>query len=265
MILGLVGNSLVCYYFTFREKKTANSCFIVMLAVYDLIVCIVTMPTEIAEIVLVYTIENDVACKVLKFITFSAGVASILTLVAIAFDRFKRICWVMKPQVSTTQARRLSLILVGIAIVLSLPSLFLFGTFRVAIRNEYGHDLYGRECTMTNDARYQTFVRIYLGIQIVFLSLLSIVLISIYCFIGKSLYCHRKRIHKYRYTEWKTNTIKNSNPKMNLIPMRKAYEDCKRRISIIDLDISKKDKGSFIFQNSKKTNRYLSNIKNSRE
>jgi len=135
MILGLVGNLLVCYYFTFREKKTANSCFIVMLAVYDLIVCIVTMPTEIAEIVLVYTIENDVACKVLKFITFSAGVASILTLVAIAFDRFKRICWVMKPQVSTTQARRLSFILVSIAIVLSLPSLFLFGTFRVAIRS----------------------------------------------------------------------------------------------------------------------------------
>ena len=201
MILGLVGNSLVCYFFTFREKKTTNSCFIVMLAVYDLIVCTIDMPTEIAEIVLLYTIENDVACKILKFITFYAGVASILTLVAIAADRFKRICRAVGPQINIVQARRFSLILVSLAIVLSLPSLFLFGTFPVTVGNDYGLDIYGRECTLTNDSRYHMFVRIYLGIQIVFLFLLSFVLIIIYCFIGRTLYEYRKRLIKHRYAD----------------------------------------------------------------
>jgi len=92
MVLGFVGNLFVCYYYTFQSKRSTNSFFIVILAVYDLIVCSISMPTEIADIELFYTFENNVACQILRFVNYFAGIASILTLVAIATDRFKRIC-----------------------------------------------------------------------------------------------------------------------------------------------------------------------------
>ena len=46
MVLGFVGNLFVCYYYTFQSKRSTNSFFIVVLAVYDLISCSISMPTE---------------------------------------------------------------------------------------------------------------------------------------------------------------------------------------------------------------------------
>jgi len=68
MVLGFVGNLFVCYYYTFQSKRSTNSFFIVMLAVYDLIVCSISMPTEIADIEHIYRLgvekflESVVGC-----------------------------------------------------------------------------------------------------------------------------------------------------------------------------------------------------------
>jgi len=79
MVLGFVGNLFVCYYYTFQSKRSTNSFFIVVLAVYDLISCSISMPTEIADIEHYYTFENSVACKIPKFVNYFLGIASGLT------------------------------------------------------------------------------------------------------------------------------------------------------------------------------------------
>ena len=43
MVLGFIGNLLVCYYYTFQSKRSTNSFFIVILAVYDLIACSISV------------------------------------------------------------------------------------------------------------------------------------------------------------------------------------------------------------------------------
>jgi len=100
MVLGLFGNAFVCYYYTFKEKNSTNTFFIVVLSVYDLLTCFITMPTEIAIIALYYTFVDNLACKALRFVNFFLAIASMLTLVAKATDRYKRICHIARPQMN---------------------------------------------------------------------------------------------------------------------------------------------------------------------
>ena len=58
MVSGLVGNLMVCFFYGIKTKMTTNGYFIITLAVYDLIVCIISMPTEIVDIVKFYTFEK---------------------------------------------------------------------------------------------------------------------------------------------------------------------------------------------------------------
>jgi len=203
MIVGLVGNLLVCYYYTFQSKRSTNSFFIVMLAVYDLIACFISMPTEIADIEHYYTFENNVACKILKFVNYFVGIASGLTLVAIATDRFKRFCRVTKPQMDVAAARRVSLIIVAIAILLSWPSCFIYGSIWVSINNEYDLELFGHDCTTTKDKYYSKYVLIFNGSHFLLFVVTSAALIILYSIIVRTIYLHRKRINKYKHCERK--------------------------------------------------------------
>ena len=75
MIFGLVGNAFVCYYYTFKEPKSTNTCFIIVLSVYDLLTCFITMPSEIAMVAFYYTFVNNIACKILRYVNYFFGVA----------------------------------------------------------------------------------------------------------------------------------------------------------------------------------------------
>jgi len=203
MVLGLVGNLLVCYYYTFQSKRSTHSFFIVMLAVYDLIVCSISMPTEIADIEHYYTFENNVACKILKFVNHFVSIASGMTLVPIATDRFKRICRVTKPQMDVAAARRVSLIICVIAILLSWPSCFIYGSIQVPINNEYDLELFGHDCTTTKDKTYTKYVWMFNGSHFLLFVVTSATLIILYSIIGRTIYFHRKRLNKYKHCERK--------------------------------------------------------------
>lgn len=49
MVVGLIGNPLVIYYYGFRARSTSSFHFILALAVFDLIICCVSMPLEIVD------------------------------------------------------------------------------------------------------------------------------------------------------------------------------------------------------------------------
>jgi hypothetical protein len=51
MVLGFIGNPLVIYYYGFRSRSTSSFHFILALAVFDLIVCCVSMPLEIVILI----------------------------------------------------------------------------------------------------------------------------------------------------------------------------------------------------------------------
>ena len=216
MILGLFGNAFVCYYYTFKEKKSTNTFFIVVLSVYDFLTCCITVPTEIAIIALYYTFVDDLACKTLRFINIFLLTASILTLIAIATDRFKRICRVGRPQMDIPQARRVSVIIVLLSIILALPTLFIYGAKRLSIANKSTLDHHGLTCRKTKEVEHRVYIVAYTATQFFVLVVSLAVLIILYIIIGQTIYHHRKRLqsqlkgnHKgieFKYVETKCAT-----------------------------------------------------------
>jgi len=192
MVLGLFGNAFVCYYYTFKEQKSTNTFFIVVLSVYDLLSCFITMPTEVAVIALYYTFVDDLACKTLRFVNMILLTASILTLIAIATDRFKRICRIGRPQMDIPQARRVSVIIVLLSFLLSIPTLFLYGVNRLSIGNNSTLDRYGQTCRKTKEVAYRVYISTYTATQFFILVVSLAVLIVLYIIIGQTIYQHRK-------------------------------------------------------------------------
>lgn len=197
MVFGLFGNLMVCYYYGFHIKRTTNSFFIVVLALYDVVVCSICMPTEIVDIELNYTFENNAACKILRFVNYLAGIGSILTLIAIATDRFKKVCKPVKPQMSMTTAKRISFAIFGVALLLSWPSLAIYGSIKVPIPNDLGIELKGSDCTSTKDKKYRGYVWAFNIVHFVMFFVCSVILIVVYSVIGRSIYLHHQRLRQY--------------------------------------------------------------------
>jgi len=213
MVLGLLGNAFVCYFYTFKEKKSTNTFFIVVLSVYDLLTCLFIVPAEIAILTLYYTFGDDIACKSMRFMNFFLTIASILTLIAIATDRYKRICHVIRPQIEMHQARGISVIVVMFSILTAMPSLFLYGSNHVPIAYNSTLEVNVQKCTRTKDVAYRVYISTYVATQFFFFVASLAVLIILYSIIGHTIYHHRKRLKSQFKMNHKGRELKYSNPK----------------------------------------------------
>ena len=87
MIIGIVGNLVVCFIFYFRLRMNTQHFLIISLAVFDLLSCFIAMPTEIFDMRYFFMFDSEFACRLLRFVNYFCAFASILTLIVIAADR----------------------------------------------------------------------------------------------------------------------------------------------------------------------------------
>ena len=127
LIVGLFGNGVVIYTYGFCLKSTPMNCFVVSLAVLDIITCGVGMPLMILHDMLPYIFVSDVICKVLNFIYSSTIIASGLTLVTIALDRYRRICRPLSNHLNVTQVKIASVVVIAVAAVSCIPVIIMAG------------------------------------------------------------------------------------------------------------------------------------------
>ena len=196
MVLGFIGNPLVIYYYGFRSRSTSSFHFILALAVFDLIVCCVSMPLEIVDMTHFYEFESAAACKILRFVNYFATIGSGGILMALAVDRYRKICKPLRKQF-TIQITRI--VIGGVCLFsfcISWPSLVFYNIVQVNITKVPG--LTGSDCTMIRDEHYKVMITIYN----VFLFLCFIIsvsaLIILYSLVGRTLFrvkcCKQKRI-----------------------------------------------------------------------
>ena len=65
MLVGSVGNLLVIYIFGWRLKSTTQNCLFMWLGVFDVISCVIGIPSEIVDISQYFLYEDAIACKVI--------------------------------------------------------------------------------------------------------------------------------------------------------------------------------------------------------
>ncbi|KAL3881150.1 hypothetical protein ACJMK2_027608 [Sinanodonta woodiana] len=197
MILGLFGNSMVLYFYGFKTKKTPNICFILVLAVFDLLTCTLGMPMEIVDLVLNITFYNAAACKILRFVTFFTNIASALILASIAVDRYRRICKPHTNQLSIKQVKIICGLCASASVLLSWPASILYVTEAVPViytdpRNTtHQANITGFDCTLTSSHRYAPYILTFHVVHFILFVALTISLAVMYGLIARRL-CNSK-------------------------------------------------------------------------
>lgn len=168
MIVGLLGNTVTCYIYGYRLKMLPTHCFVIVLAVFDILSCCIAMPTEILDMRYPFMFPSMVACKTLRFLSyFTTGSSSIILLV-IAIDRYKRVCRPFKKQITVREAKIISLVISTIGIIVTSPMLYAAGKMTHETRIPH---INGTDCSISDSVRNTKFPVIYFAI--VFLIIIS--------------------------------------------------------------------------------------------
>jgi len=128
-IMNLVGNSLVFYIYNCYIKHNVFSLFVRVLAILDLTEAIAmvldammkTRPLD--ESVLNLT----VICKITHYLVYTLALTNSCVLTIIAYQRYRKICHSLKPEMSLYQAKLFLLIATVACAVICLPFLVVHG------------------------------------------------------------------------------------------------------------------------------------------
>ena len=142
LIVGLPGNIMVCLYYLAKHRHyyfhrnslnkkhkrlTTSDIFILALACFDLISCSIAMPIELVLLRNYVTFDHPLLCKMSRYVSMFCTISTSFVLLAIVISRFLGI----KKNVHMTNfhAKIIVFSSVFVALGLSLPMLFLYGTF----------------------------------------------------------------------------------------------------------------------------------------
>lgn len=133
LVVGVPGNSIVLYVYFQKWGRSSTRTFILGLAMLDLVNCLVTYPMEIALMIRPFLFDFPVLCKVTRFATYCCNTASGLVLIAIAVDRYQRICRPLSKPMTTRTAKIIIFSSTGVAVAFLWPSLVLYGTQSIPV------------------------------------------------------------------------------------------------------------------------------------
>ena len=159
MCVGVIGNALVLFVYCKRFRKTSSNYFIVAMAIFDLLACLIGLPTEIYDLRNSFTFYNSTVCKIFRYSESVVVYGSAIILTEIAVDRYFKIC---RPLTMIEINKiRIMCIAAGVAAVLiSIPALILFGISRTPI-SANGIVVEGYDCSIEEQYRKQTFSKVY--------------------------------------------------------------------------------------------------------
>ncbi|KAL3887919.1 hypothetical protein ACJMK2_000304 [Sinanodonta woodiana] len=197
MLTGFVGNTLVCYFYGYRTKTNPTTCFIVVLAVFDVMNCIISMPLEIVDIRFFYFFPDVIACKVLRTISYVCTVSSGTILIAIATERYRKICLPFKKQITVLQAKFICVISTLIAIVISWPSIVLYSVVPVDVPVPGSETIQAYDCTTVKVESLRIYLLAFSAIQFLLFIISCITLIVLYVLIYKQLIRVKKNRNRF--------------------------------------------------------------------
>ncbi|XP_062567304.1 orexin receptor type 2-like [Saccostrea cucullata] len=188
MLMGIFGNILVCCVYCSKPTKTSSHYFILNLAVLDLLTCIIGMPTEVTDLRYPYMFYAPAACKLLRFVESVSIIGSSITLIAVAFDRYYRICKLGR-QISVKKSKIICVISVIIGLLSSWPACILFGekTIELGIPGIKGVD-----CSTDDSVRHTIYPTLYYGFLFLLFILCLVFFTVIYAKIGAVIWKRKK-------------------------------------------------------------------------
>lgn len=189
VIVGLVGNSFVCYIYAYRLRRSPSRIFILFLSVLDLISCLVGSCSELSDLFQPYVFKATWSCKLLRSGLSFTIIAACFTLICVAFDRYYKVCRPLNA-FPNRKVKILCVLVAVLSIVFSAPALFIFGlkTVQTGIPG-----LTGSECSTADGVRGTALPIVYYVILFTVFIILLISFVLLYIRIGVEIW-KRKRL-----------------------------------------------------------------------
>ncbi|RUS83550.1 hypothetical protein EGW08_008729 [Elysia chlorotica] len=200
MLLGTVGNPVAIYIYGWKWHNTTSRVFLFFLAWMDLINCLVTIPTEIYVMSNMYYFPNGDFCRLSRFVTYFINNTTSAVFLAIAVDRYIRICHPHHRAISIRGAKVACLVSLCIGAGVSWPALVIYGRKDiplVVLRPVEGNYVFGAICSVKNefdDTPYPLAFFVYLCVAV---CACSLILTGLYIPIGRVM-LQRRRANKRR-------------------------------------------------------------------
>ncbi|XP_055329194.1 QRFP-like peptide receptor isoform X1 [Paramacrobiotus metropolitanus] len=186
-IVGVIGNLLVCYVVAAYKDMRDNifHIFLANLSIADLLVVAVCVPTAMVD---VFSEEiwylGEEMCRAVPFLEYSVTHLSVLTILAISFERFLAIIYPLKAQYLASRNRSQAMIIViwGVAFVTSIP-FALIPTYSSVNHSRFDHLV--PSCAQPIDTKLKEAYMIL--VVVVFFVIPFFILLVLYAFISHHL------------------------------------------------------------------------------
>lgn len=99
-VIGVIGNSLITYFYFFRVKERGERYFIPVLGVVDLLGCLTSAPFYIMDNTFLFKYPSTVACRVLSFLQICIPGTSMHMLLVISLQRYLLVCKPFGPKMT---------------------------------------------------------------------------------------------------------------------------------------------------------------------
>ncbi|XP_061183163.1 cholecystokinin receptor type A-like [Saccostrea echinata] len=206
MIIGIIGNPAIVYFYGFKLRPTPSYMFIVALAVFDFVGCAVSMPLELVDLIRFYTFESAVTCKLLRFVNYLMAISSGSILIAIAVDRYRKICKPFESQITIKMAKIIIPCILFGSVCVSWPSFVFYTVVQVNLTEVAG--AVGQDCTTRRDDSYKLYITLYNGILFLVFIIAITSLIVLYCLVGKQIF----NLRSFRFYAQRKRTRSSTRP-----------------------------------------------------
>nr|ABI93274.1 ecdysis triggering hormone receptor subtype B [Aedes aegypti] len=186
MCLGVIGNIMVpIVILKTKDMRNSTNIFLTNLSIADLLVLLVCTPTVLVEVNSppeVWVLGEEM-CKAVPFVELTVAHASVLTILAISFERYYAICEPLKAGYVCTKARALMICLAAwtVAAILTSPILMISSYEYV----EYVNGKMVASClTPVENFWHATF---FVASIVVFFIVPLLILVVLYSVIAKNL------------------------------------------------------------------------------
>ncbi|CAG2250227.1 CCKAR [Mytilus edulis] len=193
LLIGVPGNLAVIFIYQCRlSKKTSGRYFIVPLAWTDTFALLVTGAINITQNTRQVTFPGFGTCKLLIYMSYVSISISLDILVAIAVQRYLKICRPFGRQMILTWRRRSVYLCILVSVLTYIPVLFYFG--RVEGRNPNLGNVTGYQCSIIHSSKSKLkWFRIFQGFGAFATFCVVIIVTVLYILITKVIITHERK------------------------------------------------------------------------
>lgn len=213
LLIGFCGNLLVCAVYYSKFTASTSKYFILSLAIFDLVNCLIAIPAEMVDLRFDYHFNSPHVCRIMRFtITFNTT-ASAGALLAIAIDRYRKICRPFERQMSLKETRLWIVFAVVGSLLLSWPATLLYGR-----RTEQMSGIDTYDCSFDDSVVDKWYPQVYIVILTVMCLATMAALVVLYVLIVIRVWrqkSRRKKMSRSAITKNSSASLADSIRKLN--------------------------------------------------